>query len=453
MRASPRTLALGISVFLLSCGQTPLPAVFIPAASLPPPVTKANPPPGPFNGELQVTFTTDLPATIFASVDGSDPRTTTKGRLEGESKLQVKLTATTTVKYFASVGGRDEDLHSDLWTRAGGPVGTISGVVVVGDFSIGKQVWVTRNAETVALTKPTKPAELPFLFKGLMEGAHRLTATLDRDGDGNPIPFLDLQSLTETVTLDFKDPYKASAENVRLYLATSPPELCTIAGTINLPKPAVGQNLQIAAISTSGLGAGFDPQTLLTQLQAGYQVFTNPTDMAYPYVITDLKPGLYVPVPLLVGFGGGGVAMNLLANPLRPVNCKASETAISDHAFGPVTLAGTATVSAASAPTGPFTYGVVAAKNTSLVTGIQAVLMPVVFGRDPTTMGLNAAFGATSLRENSTFNLRVFTSGGPAMTNPITDALAWVVNPFAPQPPQLVVTVGTNDQTVTVAVP
>jgi hypothetical protein len=450
----PRAPALFAAIFVVSCGQPPLPAEFTPLANLPPPSTKVSPPPGPFNGEVELTFTTELPATIYVSVDGSDPKTTTKGRMQGDSKLVVKLTATTEVKYFASANGRDEELHTEKWVRAGGPVGTISGVVVVGDFSVGKQVWVTRNAEVVKLTKPTMPSEIPFSFKGLMEGPHRLTATLDRDGDGNPIPFLDLQSPTETVTLDFKDPYKASAENVKLYLASSPPELCTIAGTITMPVPAFGQNLQIAAVGTSGFGAGFDPQALLTQLQNGYQVLTNPTDTEYPYVITNLQPGLYVPVPLLLGFGGGGIAMNFLANPLKPVNCKAGETAISDHAFGPITLAGTANISAASSPTGNFTYGVVAAKNISLVTGIQGVLMPVFFARDQTTMGLTSGFGATSLRDNSSFSLRVFSSGGAtAMANPITDALTWVVNPFAPQPPHATVMLGSGDQTVTVNVP
>ena len=116
-------------------------------------VTKVTPPAGPFNGEVELTFTTDLPATIFVSIDGEDPRLTSKGRIEGESPLKLKLTATTEVKYFASVGGRDEDLHVEKWIRAGPAVGTISGVVVVGNFGLGKQVGVTRNAQTLKLKK------------------------------------------------------------------------------------------------------------------------------------------------------------------------------------------------------------------------------------------------------------------------------------------------------------
>lgn len=455
MRATPRTLALVFSSFLLSCGQAPLPGKFQPIAALPPPSTRATPPPGPFNGEVTITFETLLPATVYVSVDGADPRITSKGRIEGPSPLKVTLKATTEVKFFASVDGRDEALQTGTWTRAGGPVGTISGVVIVNDYSVGKLVGVTRNAQTLQLGKPAMPTEIPFSFSNAPEGANRLTATVDRDGDGNLIPFLDLQSATETITLDFKDPYKASAEHVRLYLGTSPPELCTIAGTISLPGAQLGQNLRISAISASGFGAAFDPQALLTQLQAGYQIFTNAGQTDYPYVITDLKPGLYVTVPLLLGFGAGGVAMNFLANPLRSITCKAGETAISDQAFGPLTMTGAVNVAAASAPTGPFTYGVVAAKNTSLVTGIQGVLMPVVFGKNPTTMDLTAAFGATSLRSNSMFTVRVFVSGAVGTTtgNPITDAMAWVINPFAPLPPHATVNLGTTDQTIAVSVP
>ncbi|MBS1148741.1 MAG: hypothetical protein H6Q89_439 [Myxococcaceae bacterium] len=455
MRALPRTLAAGFTLFLLSCGQMPLPGKFEPTAKFPPPSTKVTPPPGPFNGEVELTFTTELPATIFVSLDGADPRTTSKGRIEGPSPLKLKLTQTTEVKYFASVGGRDEELQIGKWLRAGPAVGTISGVVVVGDFGINKLVGVTRNAQTVKLTKPTKASELPFTFTGLQAGPHRLQAILDRDDDGQLIPFLDFQSMTETITLDFKDPYKASAENVRLYLGSSPPELCTIAGTITLPNAPLGQNLQISAISPDGFLGGADPQALLTQLQGGYRIFTNPGQTEYPYVITDLKPGRYVPVPLLLGFGVGGVAMNFLANPLRTVNCVAGETAVSDHAFGPLTMNGTAVVKPPSAPSGAFNYGVVAAKSTSLITGIQAVMMPVVFARDATTMELSAAFGAQALRTNSTFSVRVFVNGaiGSTAGNPIVDAMAWVINPFAPQPAHATVNMTNVDQTVTVTVP
>ncbi len=450
-----RTFAAAVSFVLLSCGQSPSPARFEPLGRFPPPVTTASPAAAPFNGEVEVTFTTDFPSTIFVSLDGADPRITTKGRIEGEGPLKVKLTATTEVRYFASANGRDEELHVEKWVRAGPAVGTISGVVVVGAFGIGKQVGVTRNAQTVKLTKPTKAEEIPFTFTKLAAGAHRLSAILDRDDDGQLIPFLDFQSDALTITLDFSDPYKASAENVKLYLGASPPELCTIAGTITLPKPPLGQNLQISAISPTGFLGGADPQALLTQLQGGYRIFTNPQQTAYPYVLTDLKPGQYVPAPLLLGFGAGGIAMNFLSNPLKSVNCVAGETAISDHAFGPITMNGTATVKEASAPTGGFNYGVIAARSVSLTTGIQAVLMPAVFSRDQATGDLSGAFGAQALRSNSSFAVRVFVNGatGTTLGNPIVDALAWVVNPFAPQPAHANVLLSTTDQTVTVTVP
>src|SRR5436190_911750 len=103
MRAFPRTFTVTLALLLFSCGQPPpTPAKFEPLANLPPPATQATPAPGPFNGEVEVTFTTDFPATIYVSLDGSDPRTTRKGRLEGPSPLKVKLTQTTGVSYFAN---------------------------------------------------------------------------------------------------------------------------------------------------------------------------------------------------------------------------------------------------------------------------------------------------------------------------------------------------------------
>ncbi len=449
-----RTLPLAVAALLLACGPTPGPFAFTPVATVPPPKTTVSPPPGPFNGDLTLTFTTDRPATVYASTDGSDPRTTSKGRVQGASPLTLKLTATTTVNYFASEGGKDEDLHTDTWIRAGGPKGTISGVVVVGDFAAGKTIGVYRNAELQKLGKPATPTEVPFLFSGVASGTHNLTAYADRNGDDQLFPVIDYGSATVPVTIDLNDPFKASAENVKLYLGTSGPELGTLEGTITLPRPPPGQSLRMSVLSAGALTAGLDPQSLLNQLQAGYQIFTDPATMQYPYVVTDLTPGQYMPVPTLFGFGAGGVALNFIADPLKPAIITAGQTTVYDVAFGPVTMTGTATVSAASAPQG-FAYGVVAARNSSFSDGIQAVLMPVIFARDPMTGDLSGQFGSPALRANRSFSLRIFvnnTTGGVA-SNPLTDALTWVVNPFAAQPAHATVPVGTNDLSVTVAMP
>jgi hypothetical protein len=173
-------------------------------------------------------------------------------------------------------------------------------------------------------------------------------------------------------------------------------------------------------------------------------------------VITDLMPGQYMPVPALLGFGAGGIALNLIANPLQPANVQAGKTTVYDVAFGPVTLSGTAIVKADSAPMGGFAYGVVAARNSSFSDGIQAVLMPVIFGApDPMTGDLSGQFGAEALRANRSFDLRIFVNNNAAGStgNPLTDALTWVVNPFATQPAHAVVPVGSNDLTTTVTMP
>lgn len=445
-----RRLVPALFALALSCGPGPGPFVPVPNAELPPPVTAVEPPPGPFNGKVTLTFTTDRPATVYVSVDGSDPRTTSRGRQSGPSPLTVTLEATTTVKYFASEGAKDEELREDTWIRAGGPVGTIRGVVVVGSFVTGQEVGLLRNLELQRLGKPEQPTELPFFYEGLSSGQHRLTALADRNGDGNLVPFLDFQSDTTTVELDLSDPFKAGPEGVRIYLGASGSGLGTLKGVIHLPKPPAFQNLQISVLSPGMLGANLDPMALLQLLQGGYRILTNQTDTDYPYVITNLEPGSYVPVPSLMGFGNGGIAINLLAHPLQPVTILANQETTKNFAFGPVTISGEVTVSAAAAPTG-FAYGIVAAKTASLTEGVQAVLMPVLFTRDPLTGDVKGSYAGAAFRGNSTVSIRVFTNAN--MGNPLVEALPWVINPFAAQPPHATVPTQLDDVVKDILIP
>jgi hypothetical protein len=253
-----------------------------------------------------------------------------------------------------------------------------------------------------------------------------------------------------SVTLDLDDPFKSCAEDLRLYLGASQKGLGTIKGTITLPKPAANQNLQISAVDASGFGTGADLAALLRLLLAGDRVVSNAADAESPGAIPDLQPGRYVPVPALMGFGSGGLAVNFIANPLQPVTVVADTEATADFAFGPVTVSGNAAWTPATAPTGlPLAF--VAARSLSITQGMQVVLMPAVFVQDGTTGTWNAGFGAQALRANTTFSLRVFTPD--PMKQPLVEALTWAINPFAAEPPHATVSVGTADQTVSVTVP
>ena len=84
-----RTFCLAFAALLFACGPTPGPFTFTPNAEVPPPKTTVDPPPGPFNGDVTLTFTTDRPATVYLSTDGSDPRTTSKGRTDGPPQREV----------------------------------------------------------------------------------------------------------------------------------------------------------------------------------------------------------------------------------------------------------------------------------------------------------------------------------------------------------------------------
>jgi hypothetical protein len=440
-----RALAL-VSVFvIMSCGGPP-PAKVDPYGMLPAPQVFVSPPAGVFNDQLVLTFTSDRDATIYVSTDGSDPMKTSQGRQSGPAPFKVTLHATSTVKYFASAHGHDGALHTDSWTRAGGPIGTISGVVVVGTFGIDKDLGVFDNFNEKKLGQTGKPAEIPFVFTNVQNGAHRLTALMDLNGDGQLLPFIDFQSPTVSITIDLTDPFKASAENVRLYVGASEPDLGTIFGTITVPQPMLGTDLRISALSGSSLlGGTMDPTALLNQLQNGYQIFTNGTDTVYPYVITGLMPGSYIPAPALIGFGAGGVGMNVLADPLSPAIVVAGGETEKDFVFGPVSLTGTVALTPAMPPQqGGFVYGVIAAKTGSIGSGIQAVLMPTVFAPDMTMMGgYTGAYAGQALLPNATFDIKTFASTSDM--NPLIDALTWAINPLGGTPPDMSLPVGSQN--------
>ncbi|MFT3708874.1 MAG: chitobiase/beta-hexosaminidase C-terminal domain-containing protein [Archangium sp.] len=447
----PTLVVAAIFALGIGCGQKPGPFQFEPNAELAAPGVQADPPAGPYNDKVTVTLTADRPATIYYSTNGEDPRTSSVGRTSGPSPLTIEMTATTTVKYFASVGGKDGELQEGTWTRAGGKKGTISGVVVVGGFAVGKEVGLFRNTQLERMGKPMMPTEIPFLFTDLGTGTHRLTAISDRNDDGQLIPFLDFQSATTAIQLDLNDPFKAGPENVRIYLGASTSGLGTLRGTISLPNPPALQNLQISILDPSALSGGLDPQALLQQLQGGYRILTTPMQSDYPYVITDLMPGRITPVPSLIGFANGGIAINLLANPLSPVTIRADEETVADFAFGPVTLSGDLALGPMSAPTGGFGFGVVAARAVSITDGVQAVLMPVIFTQDTMTNTARATFSGTAFRGNTTVNFRVFTNANGA--NPLTDSLTWVVNPFATGVPHATVNTTMSDAAVDITLP
>ena len=444
LRSAPLLLALA------ACGGPPVPLVVEPDATLPPPRSTVTPPPSPFNGALKIVITSDRPATIYASLDGSDPRFSAQGRIAGPSPLELALDRTTTVKWFASVGGKDEELREGEWIRAGGPKGTISGVVVVGSIAVGKDVGVRRNFELQRLGSIPAKGEIPFVFEGVQSGTHRLSAQADRNGDGQLVPFVDLTSDTVAVTIDLSDPFKASAEDVRLYVGASQTGLGSIKGTITLPEPPPGQTLRVSALDSGAFGSAGDPTAMLQQLQAGDQVFTATGTTQYPYAIPNLNPGRYVPVPALLGLGSGGLAVNFVANPLQPVTVQADQESIADFAFGGVAIAGTVTWNPAVPPQG-LAWGVVAARSVSLLQGMQVVLMPTVFVQAQNPGPWTGGFGGQALREGATFSLRAFPA--EPQKNPLTEALTWALNPFAPLPAQATVTLGTADQTVNFTIP
>lgn len=445
-----RSLAILLASCHWACGQSPGTLQIDPNAQLGPPGIKVKPPSSVFNGELLLTFEADRSAMVYVSTNGMDPRTSSVGRIGGPSPFPLTIRATTTAKYFASADGKDGELKESTWFRAGGPKGTISGVVVVGGFAVGKEVGLFRNGVLVRMGTPTMPTEIPFSLSGLATGPHRLTAISDRNQDGEFMPFIDYQSATTTVDLDLGEPSRAGPENIRIYLGTSGSGLGTLRGTITLPRPPQFQNLQISVLDPSALMGGLNPMELLGRLMGGYRIFTDQSQTQYPYVITDLMPGRVIPMPTLFGLGGAGVALNLLASP-QQVTIVADQEAMADYAFGPVTISGNLTLGRMSAPPGGVGLVVVAGRSVSPSEGLQALLMPALLTPDPLSGAAHAAYSGAACRARATFNLRIFTTANGA--NPLTEALSWALNPFAPGQPHATVITQLADATADITLP
>lgn len=404
------------------------------------PLTTLTPPPGPFNDAVTVTLSTDVPATITFTTDGTDPTRGSTTARTAQAPFTVTFDRTSTLTYFASANGVNEIVHAVQYFRAGGAKGAASGVVVVDSIALGRKLGLEVDGEIVPLATRTEAGEIPFEVKGLATGSHRIRAIADRNGDGEFVAFLDDASAPYDFVLVVEDPFRSSVENIRLMLGASPDGLCTLTGKINVPRPATGQLVRMSALGGGafggiiggGGGGGADPASLLGQLQNGYQVFPTEGTNDYPYAITGLEPGPYIGVPLLTSFGVGGISLNLIANPLQPVECPAGRTVVQDHAFGPVGVSGTITYTPPEAVTSPVTYGIVAARNASLFDGIQVVLMPVIFvglGQQENAV-LTGSYAGQGLRANAAFHMKVFVPKDGSQ--PIADALRWAIDPTQP---------------------
>ena len=142
MRNAPHSgILLLISLFAVACGPpqvTPAPDGGTPPPPVPA-VTSLSPNPGAFNGSIEVTLTTDKPATIFVTTDGSDPKVEGPERKSGEGSVKLTLSQTTTLTFFSRTAeGADEAVRTAEFLRAGGPAGTISGVVVLDTVAVGQ---------------------------------------------------------------------------------------------------------------------------------------------------------------------------------------------------------------------------------------------------------------------------------------------------------------------------
>ncbi|MFM2152286.1 MAG: hypothetical protein RL199_721 [Pseudomonadota bacterium] len=408
------------------------------------PVTTPDPAAGVFNDTLVVTFQTDVAATVHVTTDGSDPHRSPTA-LTGKAPLPVTLDHTATVRFYAT-NGTDEVERTAEYVRAGGKPGSIRGVVAVDSVAVGLPLALLVDGDVKELQPLAQKGEIPFFLENLSAGRHTVRAVADRNGDGRYIAFLDLASDTFTATFDLADPFKASAEEVRLTLGGADQGLCTIAGRVSVPGAKLGEAVRMSAFDAAAFAtATSDPLGLLAQLRQGDQLLVGPDRTDYPYAIQNVAPGNYVVVPTLGNIGLGGAGLHLMANPLQAAQCGDGEVVEQDFAFGPAALGGVVTIASSGAG---FSYGIVVVKRTELsLSGVklEAAFMPVWFrtGSDPAKR--TGRYQGSGFKANGSYQLRVFESGGAQ--GPLGAALSWALNPLSNDPAQATVAVGASDTT------
>lgn len=428
------------------------------------PSVTVSPAPGPFNDTLEVTLTLDQPGLLYVTTDGSDPLVESELRIVSSAPVKVTLARTSTVKWVSEgpeLKSRSDTLSGE-YVRAGGKPGTISGVIVTGDVIVGHGVQLSLDGDAQEFEAPTEPSRIPFSYTGVADGEHALQAIADRDDDGNFLPFLDINSAVANVVIDRKDPFKASVEDLVIYLGASASDKCTIFGNVTLADPQTTALVNLSALSPEALtgaigggGGGGDPTGifggLLGTLLGGDRLLADGSTGRYPYVLADLEPGTYIPVPALISFDRG-LGINLIANILNPVDCGPGDVKRADFRFGPVTLSGRVTITPATPGGGGgdplgglFNLGTVAARSSTLGTGVQAVLMPAFLSAAGTDGTLAGDYEGKGIRDFANVSLRVFSGSGGGLggglpgggfgLGSLLEALVWAVNPLSSDPP------------------
>lgn len=150
-----------------------------------PPTTTASPPGGSYETAQTVTLTTDLPATIYYTVDGSTPSTASP-----VYTAPLTIAAPTTLKYFARDGaGRQESAQTATYTIL--PHVTVVGTPV--SPTNAADVTLTIGGDRVVAFKyrldggsysAEVPVATPLIITGLAEGTHTVSV-LGRDSAGN----------------------------------------------------------------------------------------------------------------------------------------------------------------------------------------------------------------------------------------------------------------------------
>ncbi|MFN7133141.1 MAG: chitobiase/beta-hexosaminidase C-terminal domain-containing protein, partial [Myxococcales bacterium] len=305
----------------------------VPPADTTAPSSRVDTPAGTIAAKT-VTISADEPATIFYTLDGSDPRQQDTAQ-RGEAPVQVEIKSSATLRFFAvdTAGNAESATHAVKYVV---PVkGRLTGRIVVDPAHAGKSLVLglyDRAPAVGVLPVSTNPITLgpdhqaTWTFTVTSSGVYHLLAWLDAN-DSNRVDPGDLYAAPakSPVVIDVADPLKWGAEGLDIYVGLGDPDFGSVRGTVHLAPRLASQPVTVVLMDRP---FGKPDAKVLAFASAGTP---DPQGRA-AYVLYSLKSGEgYLAAVVDVGADGDEANNEYGVHPGNPVVVALDDPAKKDH--------------------------------------------------------------------------------------------------------------------------